>query len=182
MERTIGHIPVQNRNVFLSRGAFRSIPNSNRWVVTEEIRYLDPEGNLIVVPVGFETDFASVPSLARIFGALLALLIVLGRIFESLKWICLACAFLCWLVVMMAEWLENSGTDEIAAVHDWIYGTRCRPRWKGDWILYCGMDAKGATRNGKAKSFLFWLNVRMAGWWPWIQDKKNVKRNSSLSK
>lgn len=175
--KTAVQIPFAPRNVFVKTGAFRSVPNSNTWVVRDEVVYVDPWGEVIVVEVGFVTDFASVPSLARMFGLLLAVAALVGRFFPSLRSACLGVCLFSWAVIMMAEWLENSGTDEIAAVHDKVYATRCRSRWKGDLILFHGMVAKGATRNNLAKRLLFWTNVRLAGWWPWIQDAK--KRRAS---
>ena len=84
-------------------------------------------------------------------------------------------AFAAW-VCYIAEWLENSGTDEIAAIHDKCYQTRCRGFWKANYILFMGMVAKGATRNNILKRILFYVNVTLFGIIPWINDARKARK------
>ncbi len=165
------YFPHSERNQFLELGAFRPIPNSRNFEVTERIVYVDPDGNVIVMEVGDVTDFASVPPLAR-FAVLVALVAqFLSR--WHWEWYILE-AFAAW-VCYIAEWLENSGTDQIAAIHDKIFQTRCRSFQKANWILFQGMVAKGATKNSMLKRLLFYINVQLFGIFPWINDAR--KRN-----
>lgn len=59
--------PVSGRLMELSPGAFsgqpliRKIDGARRWVLEEELMYRSRGGRTITVPVGFETDGASVP-------------------------------------------------------------------------------------------------------------------------
>ena len=165
------YFPHSERNQFLECGAFQPVPNSRNFIVTERLHYIDPDGNEIVMEVGDMTDFASIPPLARL-GMIVALACqYLAR--KNPEWYFLE-GFAAW-VCLIAEWLENSGTDEIAAIHDKIYQTRCRSFWKANWILFKGMVAKGATRNNILKRILFYVNVTAFGIIPWIQDARKKK-------
>ena len=137
-------------------------------ILTGELKYVDERGVLWTVPVGFKTDFASVPSLARWFCFPLALCQLIARLwlpeFYLLELFCL------W-VIFVAEWLEDSTTDSIAAVHDFLYKTKPVSRWQADAILFQGMFATGAPHNPMWKRCLFWFNVRCFGWVPWRTDR-----------
>ena len=156
------------RNIFLTTLETRDCGNGLR-ILTEPLKYVDPDGKLIIVPKGFTTDFASIPPLARFAAIVLmiaqSLALLISPWFYSLE------AFAIF-VILIAEWLENCSTDAIATVHDYIYKTRCRPRWKGDWILYTGMAARNAPKSGIIKSLFFLVNVRAFGWKPWRDDVK----------
>lgn len=171
MSSVSNSVPAQSWNAFLTPLRCQQVPNSNRWIVTDELMYRDPYGNLIVVPKGFVTDFASVPPLAR-FASFIALFF---QYLSRFLWWMVIFEGLALIVIALAETIENSGTDEIAVIHDYLYATRLFPRWKADWILNKGMIARGATYNPLWKRFLFWFNVRLAGWVPWANDaKKNL--------
>ncbi len=42
----------------------RSLPRADAWEVTRPLQYFAPDSRLVVVPVGYRTDLASVPRLA----------------------------------------------------------------------------------------------------------------------
>ncbi len=65
------------RNVFLSDLDTRDRGNGKRMLVSR-LDYVDCDGKLIQVPVGFETDFASIPPLARMAAWVLLLSQVLA--------------------------------------------------------------------------------------------------------
>ena len=157
------------KNIFITELETRDCGDGFR-ILTEPLKYIDPDGEMIVVPTGFKTDFASVPPLARFAVIVLVISQIIARLL--CPWFYFLEAFAIF-VVLIAEWLENCSTDKIATVHDYIYKTRCRPRWKADWILYTGMAARNAPKSGIIKSLFFWLNVRLFGWKPWIDDAKN---------
>lgn len=50
---------------FESHLELRHRPGHNRWEVIRELHYRTADGRLIVVPVGYLSDMASVPRLAR---------------------------------------------------------------------------------------------------------------------
>ena len=154
------------RNIFITELETRDLCNGQR-ILTSPLKYIDPDGRLITVPVGFQTDFASIPPLAR-FAAIVLVLAQLLALGYS-PWFYALEAFAIF-VILIAEWLENESTDKIATVHDYIYKTHCRSRSKADWILYNGMEARNAPRSGIIKSLFFWVNVRLFGWKPWRDD------------
>lgn len=168
--------PQQVTNRFIGNAPeFVPLDDGVRSRVAHPFTYVDPWGKCIDVPQGFTTDFASVPPLARFAAILLALAWYVSYMFPSLSCAMFAVGVGAWVIILLAEWLENRSTDAIAAVHDWIYATRCRPRWRADWILFMGMNAQGAPHNGYEKRFLFWFNVRLAGWKPWADDARRIE-------
>jgi hypothetical protein len=100
---------VSNR--FLSRLHVEPLPGG-RARLTAPLHYVTTDGELIVVPRGFETDYASVPALAR-FGVITAVSGQLCAIWHP--WAYLLEAFALW-VCFVSEWLENRDSDEAAVV------------------------------------------------------------------
>jgi hypothetical protein len=131
MIKSASYVPHNRRNIFLT-DLVSEDQGDGLHTLTQPLHYIDPWGKEIIVPIGFKTDFSSVPPLARIFVVLMLLMQMLAEGINLWWYVGEAFAF---TVVLMAEWLENQATDKIATVHDWIYKTRCRPRWKADWIL-----------------------------------------------
>lgn len=164
------YYPHAERNSFLTPLRAEQLQNELTAILVAPLYYVDPWGRLIIVPVGFKTDWASLPALAR-FASLVALAAQFAARFFPAFYALEGAAL---VVIFLAEWLENRGTDEIAVVHDYIYGTRCRCRLLADVILFCGMTAKGAWQNALWKRILFFVNVRLFGWVPWMNDgRKN---------
>ena len=158
------------QNIFLTPLETRDCGDGLR-ILTAPLKYIDPDGTLITVPVGFKTDFASIPPLARFAAIVLVIAQLLARFW--CPWFYALEAFAIF-VILIAEWLENESTDAIASVHDFIYKTRCRSRWQADMILYNGMAARNAPPSGITKSLFFWVNVRIFGWKPWRDDYRTV--------
>lgn len=161
-------------NRFLSVPQFESLSDGVRFRVCKTFTYVDTDGRCIDIPEGFVTDFASVPPLARFAAFILALCYFIARLFPQTGTFATIIGVISWWIILIAEWLENSATDAIASVHDFIYATRCRPRWKADFILFKGMKAINSPRSRFAKRFFFWLNVRLFGWKPWIDDARKI--------
>ena len=153
-------------NRFLSKLHVEPLPGGKARL-TAHLDYIDPWGKIIMVPRGFETDFASVPSLAR-FGVIAAAMFQLFTIDSA--WWYLAELFAFW-VIFVSEWLENRDSDEAAVVHDFLYTTQTRPRFVADMILFSALDARGAPYNPLWKRLLFLINVRIFGFIPWHDDK-----------
>ena len=160
-------------NRFLNRLHDESLPAGRARLVTP-LHYVTPSGEHIEIPKGFETDYASVPSLARAAVFVLLLMRALHWAMMTLWKLDILLTIvdaLAMAVIFVAEWLENRDSDMAAVVHDWMYRTRRYPRWKADWILFCAMAATGAPENPMWKRWLFWFNVRLFGWKPWNDDK-----------
>lgn len=162
---------VQNR--FLNRLHVEAMGGS-RARLSAPLHYVTSKGEMIVVPRGFETDYASTPPLAR-FGAIFALTFQYLSRFHPFLYVLEA--FALW-VCFVAEWLENRDSDEAACVHDYLYATRNKFRWQADWILFEALEAQGAPLNPPWKRLLFYVNVRLFGFIPWIQDARKGKPNA----
>ena len=164
--------PVRNR--FLNRLHVESLPGG-RARLTAPLHYVTPAGELIVVPRGFETDYASVPSLARL-GVMFAFTCWLISIWHPAA---LVGMFAAYAVIFIAEWLENRDSDEAAVVHDWLYKQQKHWRWQADWILFSALAARGGPENALWKRWLFYVNVRLFGWKPWHDDRPAVRKPQS---
>lgn len=158
-------------------GEFLSIPSlvplrdGKTWVLNKHLVYKDDDGTITTVPSEFATDFASVPALARLAGAVLALAEI-----AALKWHAAhIVSVIAWVVIMLAEWIENDNSDLAAVVHDFDYRFHRVPRWRADWRLFKALGAKNGPKNAMLKRILFYINVRLAGWWAWIHEPKRVR-------
>ena len=129
----------------------------------------------ITVPLGFVTDYASIPPLARIAGMVLAIF-----------WLSAECGvrsaeygiFAAWIVVMLSDSLLHTGRYQTAAViHDFIYKTHCFPRGQADWILYRAMALSGTPRW---KRMIIYLNVRLFGWMAWGRRRRPIAEHRSV--
>ena len=165
-------------NEFITSLKVTPLPDGVRWRLDSPLKYLDDSGALITVPTGFVTDFASIPPLATIGGIVellgaLAFFIAFG---QSWDWILAPAGIvvaLAWFVVMIADGMEHEGTyDEAAALHDWLYATRCRSFQRSNWILFRAMIAKGAGHTVIWKRVIIWLAVAVFGFIAWDSDAR----------
>jgi len=161
------------KNEFTTPLEVEDLGNSLRRI-TAPLHYFDPWGREIIVPVGFITDFASVPALARCGVVALLLCRLLRSVLYHPAWLIAlyAAEALAYFVIFVAEWLEDTTTDAIAAVHDWLYATRRFPKPVADWILFKGMRAKNAPRSALLKRLLFLDAVGVGGWFAWWGDAR----------
>ena len=141
------------------------------WRLVHDIKFIDLRGELHVVHAGFVTDFASIPSLARL-GAVVML-------------VAAALLSVCWpaAVVLLAlgfgiAWLDPllNGDDRLdgpAVLHDDGYrrarlgSTSWMLKFYWDWILF---QAMRANNEPMWKCWLIWFNVAAFGWVAWFQD------------
>ena len=148
------------RNQFISLPAYKPLDDGVNWVSTKRMRYVDPWGKLIIVPVGFKSDFASIPDLSRI-----ALMVQLasGLCYEFFwPWFFGSIFVLACVVIFIAE----------EFLHDWMYRTRCRSFWKANWILFLAMNAKGAAKTPPWKRWLIFGAVTLGGYFAWVDDQR----------
>lgn len=135
------------------------------------LHYITPCGKHIAVPRGFETDYASVPSLARFASFVLIIAQIIAMFwlptFYLIEVVALA-------VICVAEWLENRDSDTAAVIHDWLFKTRMFGFWKSNYILFMAMNARGAPFNPLWKRWLFLINVCLFGMIPWRQDGRHL--------
>ena len=167
-------------NEFLTELDVTPLPDGVRWRLDSHLKYLDLNGRLIVVPAGFTTDFASIPTLATIGGAveLLGALAFFGADWLGWTWLMLPAGVLVafsWLVVMLANGLEHEGTyDEASCLHDYLYATRIRTFQQANWILFKAMVARGGGHTVLWKRVVIWLAVALFGWFAWDSDARQV--------
>lgn len=147
----------------------------NLWKLADVLKFRDSRGDVHVVPAGFVTDFASIPSLARIGAVVMLLAVIL------LPWLGLlaACLFMTGFLIAWLDPLLN-GDDKLdgpASVHDNGYkrrrlgNTSWVLKFYWDWVLF---DAMRAVKEPLWKCVLIWFNVSVFGWVAWFQDGRKA--------
>lgn len=173
MQKTANYIPLGNRNCFTTKLDVSPMDDGVRWKLNKSLVYVDDEGNLITVPAGFITDFASIPPLATIGGWVIIFAVFLSRICPLTGWGLFG--FALW-VVMISDGMEHEGSwDAASCLHDWLYATRCRSFLKSNWILYRAMIAKGGGWTILWKRVVIFLGVELGGYVAWMDDKRKAQ-------
>ena len=161
------------RNQFISLPTYKPLPDGVNWILTKRLKYIDVDGKIIIVPIGFVTDFASIPDLSRI-----ALIVQLasGLCFEFFNpWFFGAIFLLATTVIFIAEEFLHEGTwDDQSALHDYLFRTRCRGFWKSNWILFKAMKAKGGAVTPNWKRWIIFSGVALGGIFAWIDDGRKL--------
>lgn len=122
----------------------------------------------ISVPVGFETDLASVPVYTILIIAVACLLA--SHYVECVSWLFWVGLVLISLMVL----IQKLGRQNKAAViHDALYqgiveSMRIIPRWLADRIFLDGLKDLGV---GRVKRYLMYWGVRLGGWLSWRGNK-----------
>jgi hypothetical protein len=153
------------------------LPDGKNWRVRSDLRFQDANGFIHVVHAGFVTDFASIPSLARIGASLMLLggawfplfafrFLLLGLVLAGIGFV------ICWVA-------DSLNCDPLlgapATLHDDGYRrqrlgqTSWTLKFYWDWILFSAMRANGEPLW---KCWLIYLNVAVFGWLAWWQDGK----------
>jgi len=167
--------PMNTEPTFLTPLVATPLPDGKNWRVHHELQFRDPAGNLHVVHAGFITDFASIPSLARIGAG-----IMLAGFALSVFGFC-HCSFVMAGLGFAIAWLADdlNGDDRIdapATLHDNGYrrARLGRSAWLmkfyWDWILFTALRANGEPLW---KCWLIWFNVAAFGWFAWYADGAN---------
>jgi hypothetical protein len=143
-----------------------------------------PNGFVHCVEKGFVTDFASIPSLARIGSGLMLAGVIFGLTLSGrgIPWVgklALALVLLGFVICWLSDDLNcDPLLDAPATLHDHGYrrphlGFTLKFYW--DWILFCAMRANGEPLW---KCWLVWFNVTVFGWLAWWQDGKQAQGGS----
>jgi hypothetical protein len=162
-------------NQFLSLPAYRPLDDGVNWLSTAKLKYVDPWGGLIIIPVGVRSDFASIPNLSLL--GLIALLAALAGVqwFPSLAIpFYILAAFAVWVIAIAEQFLHEGTWDNQAFLHDWMFKTRCRTFWQANWILFVSMVAKGAPTTPLWKRLLIFGGVAAGGWFAWRDDARRL--------
>lgn len=142
------------------------LPDGLNWRVGAPLVFEDDAGDFHVVPAGFVTDFASIPSLSRI-GLLIIDFGVLLSLFVS-TWFLLLVLFGQWIVWIEPLLEHDTKLDAPAVVHDHYYrNVRSRGRSYGDGLLW---QACLTTGFGWWRLWLVYIGVRIGGWDAWRKD------------
>lgn len=158
-------------NQFLKRPAYKPQPNGVDWNLTQSMKYVDPQGKLIIVPAGFQTDFASIPDLSRIGFFFFVVFCALAQFFNP--WIFYALAiFPAWVVWISESFLHEGTWDDQSALHDYLYATRCRGFWMSNWILFKAMAARGGVVTPFWKRCIIFGGVTVGGYLAWVDDSR----------
>ena len=154
--------------------------DGKNWRLVHDLKFRDQMGNLHVIHAGFVTDFASIPSLARIGAFLMLLGFALDlsgfgrdRFISLVGVVLLALGFvICWL----ADDLNGDDLlDGPATLHDEGYRrkrlgkTAWTMKFYWDWILFTAMRANGEPLW---KCWLIWFNVAAFGWVAWFKERQ----------
>jgi len=171
------YFPHDERNQFLSVPDYEPLDDGVNWVSTKPMTYVDQWGDVIEVPAGFKSDFASIPDLSRIGLYVQILFIALGHWLWTPLY---SVAVLASVVIYIAESFLHEGTWDVQAFnHDFMFATRCRPFWKANWILFKSMVAKGAAKTPTWKRVLIFGGVTLGGYAAWVSDAKKNKLKAS---
>ncbi|MBU0809603.1 MAG: DUF1353 domain-containing protein [Gammaproteobacteria bacterium] len=123
-----------------------------------EFMYHVPDGRSVLVPAGFETDFASVRPLRNIAVGLLVLSLVLG-----------------WFLPVLGALVGTAGYGALAlyssvvgyghsaaTIHDYLYATGELSRKLSDQVFYNALRTCGVARW---RAWLMYAGVRLGGYW-----------------
>lgn len=151
------------------------LPDGKNWRVAGDLKFQDANGFIHVVHAGFVTDFASIPSLARIGAAVMLFngaLLAMGLNSGLAPF--LAGFVICWI----ADSLNcDPLLDAPATLHDDGYRrqrlgqTSWTLKFYWDWILFSAMRANGEPLW---KCWLIYLNVAVFGWFAWWADGRKA--------
>ena len=157
------------------------------WRLVHDVKFIDMRGELHVVHAGFVTDFASIPSLARLGAVIMLIGYALYTLFAVLDGtpgylVRITSLFLVGVGFLIA-WLDPllNGDDRLdgpAVLHDDGYrrarlgSTSWMLKFYWDWILFQAMRANGEPLW---KCWLIWFNVAAFGWMAWFQDGRKHK-------
>ena len=162
-------------NTFTSRLDVDEIQWGKLWRLTDLLDYVDLRGQTIRVPAGFKTNFASIPNLSMIAGLVVGLCFLIGELFPFAFNVVFPIGVFAWVVVLIAEqFLHDGNWDAAAALHDFIYQTRCRTFWQANWILFKAMGSRSCPTGFTPmwKRVLIFGGVSVGGWWAWHDDAR----------
>ncbi len=137
------------------------LPDGISWKLVEEFDYhvgAEESDNVIHVPKGFVTDFASIPQLLI---TLIGIAVVTAGHILGFHWL----FFLGVFIVFVSVQLPKSGSyGKAAVIHDYIYQTHIRTRKEADDIF---REAMGVLRVRIWRIFLMYWAVRLFSWLAW---------------
>ena len=134
------------------------LPDGKTWRLESDLVWQWNDGTFEVCKSGMETDFASVPDLSLLAGLVAGMFHALGGRFQNLFWLAL-------VIILLAKKIDDDPrTDAPACFHDQDYYERKKKRYVADWHLVVRMRA---NEVGWWKCFLYWLNLRLFGWFCW---------------
>jgi hypothetical protein len=148
------------------------LPDGVNHRLTAPLKFVDDDGVLYTVPVGFITDFASIPPLTRIggyitLGGLVLLDITHGWPLTILAHVVLATGL---FVVLISDQLNcDDQIDAPATLHDYGYRVARGNKLKWDALLFSALTA---ANRPAWKCWLITLNVILFGWGAWRGDAK----------
>ncbi|MGE7994463.1 DUF1353 domain-containing protein [Pseudomonas sp. NPDC089554] len=123
--------------------------------------YQDPQHGAVQVPMGFETDFASVKPMRTIALSLLAISLVVGWFWPETGAM-IGCAGYGALALYAS--VVGYG-DAAATIHDWLYsvgGAGQLDRKAADQVFRNALCSSGVARW---RAWLMWSGVRLGGHW-----------------
>lgn len=128
------------------------------WRTLEQLVFEDEREGILRVPVGFESDLASIRILREICRWSAVLAVVVGLLAKG--WVVLALWAVALLALLFYALIAGYG-NRAAILHDYLYTTGQISRARADAVLY------RALHNGDGiagwRSFIFWLGVRVGG-------------------
>lgn len=150
--------------VFLNELKISPKSNTKDWTVLEAFEWESKDRTHVAVPVGFVTDFASIPNLVP----LCALLIWFSgwsiKLFPQL-WIQVIAAVLftlSWMLILVSDRLRPWGKyGKAAVVHDYLYRAQIYSRKRCDDYLFEGMVD---TCTAKWQRGVIYFFLRLGGW------------------
>lgn len=139
--------------------------DGQNWILTESLKYEDSDGRLLTVPVGFKTDFASIPPLSTIGG----LIIALGLVMRHFVWVSAILTLVGLVPVLLCNTLEKDDMlDAPATVHDWGYRVIRGRKSYWDRVFWRAM---GATKRPIWKRTVLFTAVSLFGWLAWRRSR-----------
>ena len=171
-------------NTFTTSLDCSPLPDGVRWRLNAPLDYVDPQGQTIRAPAGFTTDFATIPNLSFLAGLLLGVCFLVGDLCPASFNVVFPLGVFAWVIVLIAEQFLHEGTwDCPAALHDYLYATRCRTYWQSNWILFKAMGTRSCSSGLTPmwKRVLIYGAVTVGGWWAWHDDARRQNRVKPLA-
>ncbi len=146
------------------------LPDGVNWKLVEEFDYhvgAEESDDVIHVPKGFVTDFASVPQLLI---TLIGIAVATAGYILGFPWLFI----LGVIFVFVSVQLPKSGSyGKAAVIHDYIYQAHIRTRKEADDIF---REAMGVLLVSTWKIFLMYWAVRLSGWLAWRHRIRKIAK------
>ena len=150
--------PVITPVTFLNQPGLVPLHDGVNWRLDGALQVRLPDGRIIEIPDGFETDLASIPPLGVVGGCVMWIGWLLGKFYPITGDVLV---FIGFLICLASAYLKAYGKYTYSAVfHDWMFRTHAFPFTVCNWFFLLAMRGENTVRWER---FLIWFNVQAFG-------------------